>query len=102
MIVYCLNHSDKNLCSKGLSINTLQQIIENEIREINEKKKSYFGLNFYFFMGFRLLLTNKTRIFPGLPLRDYPTLMEECSEIRRFREEIYYFELLGDLVRTMC
>ena len=33
VIVYCLNHSDKNLCSKGLSINTLQQIIGNEGRE---------------------------------------------------------------------
>ena len=32
VIVYCLNHSDKNLCSKGISINTLQQIIENEVR----------------------------------------------------------------------
>ena len=32
VIVYCLNHGDKNLCSKGLSINTLQQIIENEAR----------------------------------------------------------------------
>ena len=32
VIVYCLNHGDKNLCSKGLSINTLQQIIKNEVR----------------------------------------------------------------------
>ena len=32
VIVYCLNHGDKNLCSKGLSTNTLQQIIENEAR----------------------------------------------------------------------
>tara|TARA_A100001015_G_C14872533_1_gene664992 strand:- start:494 stop:1072 length:579 start_codon:yes stop_codon:yes gene_type:complete len=32
VIVYCLNHGDKNLCSKGLSINTLQQIIESEAR----------------------------------------------------------------------
>ena len=31
VIVYCLNHGDKNLCSKGLSINTLQQIIKNEV-----------------------------------------------------------------------
>ena len=33
VIVYCLNHNDKNLCSKGLSINTLQQIIENKGKE---------------------------------------------------------------------
>ncbi len=33
VIVYCLNHGDKNLCSKGLSINTLKQIIKNEDRE---------------------------------------------------------------------
>ena len=33
VIVYCLNHRDKNLCSKGLSINTLEQIIKNEVRE---------------------------------------------------------------------
>ena len=32
VIVYCLNHGDKNLCSKGLSINALQQIIKNEAR----------------------------------------------------------------------
>jgi len=32
VIVYCLNHGDKNLCSKGLSINTLKQIIKNEDR----------------------------------------------------------------------
>ena len=32
VIVYCLNHGDKNLCSKGLSINTLQQIIKNEVK----------------------------------------------------------------------
>ena len=32
VIIYCLNHGDKNLCSRGLSINTLQQIIENEGR----------------------------------------------------------------------
>ena len=35
VLVYCLNHSDKNLCSKGLSINSLQQIIKNEVRENN-------------------------------------------------------------------
>ena len=35
VVVYCLNHGDKNLCSKGLSINTLQQIIENELRGNN-------------------------------------------------------------------
>ena len=35
VVVYCLNHGDKNLCSKGLSINSLQQIIENEVRENN-------------------------------------------------------------------
>ena len=32
VIVYCLSHGDKNLRSKGLSMNTLQQIIENEFR----------------------------------------------------------------------
>ena len=32
VIVYCLNHGDKDLCSKGLSINTLKQIIKNEDR----------------------------------------------------------------------
>ena len=32
VIVYCLNHGDKNLCSKGLSINALKQIIKNEDR----------------------------------------------------------------------
>ena len=31
-IIYCLNHGDKNLCSKGLSINTLQQIVGYESR----------------------------------------------------------------------
>ena len=33
VIIYCLKHGDKNLCSKGLSVNTLQQIIENKVKE---------------------------------------------------------------------
>ncbi len=51
VIVYCLNHSDKNLCSKGISINTLQQIIENEVRETNEKKSLILVLIFIFLWG---------------------------------------------------
>ena len=29
-IIYCLRYNDKNFCSKGVSLNTLQNIIKNK------------------------------------------------------------------------
>ena len=45
------------------------------------KKSLILVLIFIFFMGLSinlLLPTKKLQISPGLPLRNYPTLMEEC------------------------
>ena len=31
-ILYCLKNSEKNLCSKGISLNMLQQVVTNKVR----------------------------------------------------------------------